>query len=61
LFFPSGVTVGQVSNFEIDGNVLDLKIDLATDFQKLGYVLIVSNQLLDEQLELETNNQFQNP
>ncbi len=48
LFFPSGVTVGQVSEFEVNGNILELKINLATDFLRLGHVLIVSNQMLEE-------------
>ncbi len=60
LFFPPGVHVGQISEFKVDGDVLDLKIELSTDFLNLGHVLIVSNQLLEEQLELETNDKFDN-
>lgn len=57
LYFPKGVEVGYVSHTEVDGNVLDIDLDLSTDFLRLGHVLIVSNLMLEEQLELENLHQ----
>jgi rod shape-determining protein MreC len=53
-FFPEGVFVGTVSDFEkVGGDFYKISILLATDFKKLYFVDIISNMKKTEQLELE--------
>jgi rod shape-determining protein MreC len=57
--FPKDVFIGTVSDFEIrrGENFFSAGIDLATDFNKMGYVYVVTDILGDEQDGLEALNQ----
>ncbi|MDH6305479.1 rod shape-determining protein MreC [Parabacteroides sp. PF5-5] len=53
--FPEGILVGYVSSFERqrDDNFNSLKIKLATDFQRLSNVMVITNYRQSEQREIE--------
>jgi rod shape-determining protein MreC len=53
--YPQGILIGTVSEIDIKGNAAfyDIKIDLSTDFSKLGYVYVVQNKLKTERDSLE--------
>ncbi len=56
--FPKDVFIGTVSDFEIrrGENFFSAGIDLALDFNKLGYVYVVTDMMGDEQDQLEELN-----
>ena len=56
--FPKDVFIGTVSDFEIrrGENFFSAGIDLAMDFNKLGYVYVVTDMMGDEQDLLESLN-----
>ncbi|UII22934.1 rod shape-determining protein MreC [Fulvivirga ligni] len=49
--FPEGIDVGIVSNVDITEDALfyNVKIDLASDFNEIGYVYLIKNELKAEQ------------
>ncbi|MDR0431340.1 MAG: rod shape-determining protein MreC [Tannerellaceae bacterium] len=53
--FPEGILVGFVSSFERqrDDNFNSLKIELATDFQRLNNVMVIRNFRQEEQRAIE--------
>ncbi len=53
--YPAGIMIGIISDIDIKGNeaFYDIKIDLSTDFSKLGYVYVVQNKLKVERDSLE--------
>lgn len=53
--FPEGILVGFVSSFERqrDDNFNSLKIELATDFQRLSNVMVIKNFRQEEQWAIE--------
>jgi rod shape-determining protein MreC len=56
--FPKGELVGTVS--EVDrsesGEFIEVQVELAVDFKKLQYVMVIKNLLLQEQLHLEADS-----
>ena len=57
-YLPRGVDVGFVTQIEPMGDVLNITIELKTDFTKVLDVMVISNVFRLEQLQLESN---QNP
>jgi len=53
--YPGGIMVGIISDIDIKGNeaFYDIKVDLSTDFSRLGYVYVVQNTLKAERDSLE--------
>ncbi|MDQ3395973.1 MAG: rod shape-determining protein MreC [Bacteroidota bacterium] len=53
--YPGGIMIGLISEIDIKGNeaFYDIKVDLSTDFSKLGYVYVVQNTLKAERDSLE--------
>lgn len=53
--FPEGILVGYVSSFERqrDDNFNSLKVELATDFQRLSNVMVITNYQQAEQKAIE--------
>lgn len=53
--YPGGILIGTISEIDIKGNeaFYDIKVDLSTDFSKLGYVYVVQNALKSERDSLE--------
>ncbi|CAN5135466.1 rod shape-determining protein MreC [soil metagenome] len=53
--YPQGILIGTVNEIDIKGNAAfyDIKVDLSTDFSKLGYVYVVQNKLKSERDSLE--------
>lgn len=54
--FPRGLSIGTVTNFEVDKGSSNYSIDirLFNDLYNLSYVYVVINKLMEEQLTLET-------
>jgi rod shape-determining protein MreC len=57
--FPEGILVGFVSSFERqrDDNFNSLKIELATDFQRLSNVMVIRNFRQEKQWAIEREAQ----
>lgn len=56
--FPAGIHVGHIESFSLDrGNFYDIRVRLATDYQRLFHVNVVRNYRQQEQLDLETRPQ----
>lgn len=56
--FPSGIHVGLIESFSLDrGNFYEIRVRLATDFQRLFHVNVIRNYRQQEQLNLEARTQ----
>ncbi len=55
-YLPAGVGVGYVTEIEPNGDVLDIEIELKTDFTQVLDVLTISNVLRKEQQSIESDN-----
>ncbi len=54
--FPEGLFVGTIKNLELrDGNFYQINVELGTDYQRLFHVNIITNNLQEEQLKLESD------
>ncbi len=56
--FPEGILIGSVESVEKDKgeSFYRIKVKLSVDFKDLSFVEVISNDMRDEQLKLETNN-----
>ena len=57
IYFPEGIAIGKIKNFELhesDG-FYDIDIELDVDYASLSYVFVVKNYLSKEQLEIENS------
>ncbi|MGQ8338436.1 rod shape-determining protein MreC [Sunxiuqinia sp. A32] len=56
--FPEGIRIGRVHDFKqvSGGNFYDITVELSSNFKTLSYVEVVSNLLVEEQLDLEELN-----
>ncbi len=52
-FLPQGVVVGYVTEIVPNGDVLDIEIELKSDYTKLLDVMVISNAFRTEQKEIE--------
>ncbi len=55
LDFPEGIMIGTIATYSMNpgDNFYKIKINYATDFNKLDYVYVVKNMFKDEQLKLK--------
>ncbi len=56
--FPEGILIGTVEEVEKDKgeSFFRIKVKLSVDFKDLSFVEVISNNMRDEQLELESTN-----
>ncbi len=53
--FPEGLFVGTIKSLHLkEGNFYQIDVELGTDYQRLFHINIISNDLQEEQLELES-------
>lgn len=57
--FPAGIPIGKVHRLRLKGgnSLLDVEVELATDFSSLQYVYVINDILAREQQELEAQTQ----
>jgi rod shape-determining protein MreC len=56
--FPEGILIGTVEEVEKDKgeSFFRIKVRLSVDFKDLSYVEVISNNMRDEQFNLESGN-----
>lgn len=54
--FPEGIIIGMISETSLTENDVfhNIQMELSSDFNKIGFVYIIKNALLEEQIELES-------
>lgn len=62
-FFPEGISIGIVKNFEVDANAgyLNIEVQPTTEFRRLGTVYVVDYKHKEEQKQLEEAVEKQYP
>jgi rod shape-determining protein MreC len=54
-YFPEGILVGTIDDFDVKGNFYKIKVKLSNDFRKLDYVIVVDDIMKLEQINLENS------
>jgi rod shape-determining protein MreC len=54
-YFPEGIMIGTIDEFEVKGNFYKIRVKLSNDFRKLDNVIIVDDILKLEQQNLENS------
>jgi rod shape-determining protein MreC len=56
--FPEGILIGTVEEVDKDKgeSFYKIKVKLSVDFKDLSFVEVISNNMRDEQLDLESTN-----
>jgi rod shape-determining protein MreC len=57
--YPAGIEIGTINEAEVElgGNYLNIKTELATNFNKLKHVYVVRNLLKEELKEIQANQE----